>query len=391
MSTRSRSAAPGNREQLGRLVGDLVSQPLDRRRPLWDVCFIEGLEGGQTAVLTKVHHSIIDGQSGVDLATTLYDTMPDPPDLPAPPPFHPRPLPSSLEIAARNSLTALRLPLRTVRLGRQLVEEGIVALPSAFGAGAAARPFQAPRSPFNGQLSPHRSFAASTLALDVVKRVKNAAGVTVNDVVLAVCSGALRGHLDSLGALPDKPLIAQVPVSTRTEATRSRIGTQVGSMFVSLATDVEDPLERLQAVHRSSEAAKRLNGTLAAHRELGLTDAIPPGLFGFASKMWAMAHLDARTPPPYNAIVSNVAGPPVDLYMAGARIVSIHPMGPLLYGGGLNITVFSKGATIDVGLVTCRELVPDPWLIADRFVPALVELTRAVLPRKRHRRSEAAR
>lgn len=162
-------------------------------------------------------------------------------------------------------------------------------------------------------------------------------------------------------------------------------------MFVALATDVDDPAERLRAVRESSDAGKRLRGTLAEHRSLGLSDTIPPALFGVAARVWSSAHLDARTPPVYNVIISNVAGPPVDFYIAGARVEAMYPMGPLLYGGGLNITVFSNGGTIDVGIVTCRELVPDPWVIADRFRPALDALAGAVLPAPRTVRRKGSR
>ncbi len=382
---------PGDREELGRLVGDLISRRLDRDQPLWEVWFIEGLAGGRAAVLSTVHHSIIDGQSGVDVAAALYDLAPGVPDLPEPPRYEPAPPPSWIEVSARNGLHAASLPLQTVRFGRQLVEQGWAALPFTFGKHPPARPFQAPRTPFNGQLSPHRCFASAVLPLDRVKEIKNAAGVKVNDVVLAVCAGALRSFLEATGELPDKPLIAQVPVSTRTDSSRSGVGTQVGSMFVSLATDVEDPAERLRAVRESSDAGKQLRGTMAQHRSLGLSDTIPPALFGVAARVWSMAHLDARTPPIYNVIISNVAGPPVDFYIAGARVEAMHPMGPLLYGGGLNITVFSNGATIDVGIVTCRELIPDPWTIADRFGPALDELAGAVVPPPSRPRRKASR
>ena len=369
-----------------------MSRRLDRRQPLWEVWFIDGLADGRAAVLSTVHHSIIDGQSGAEVMAALYDLEPGPPDLPDPPRYSPDPVPSWFAISARNAWRAASLPLQAVRFGRQLVEQGLAALPFATGPEQSpAMPFQAPRTPFNGQLSPHRCFASVGLPIDLVKEVKNAAGVKVNDVVLAVCAGALRSYLDEIGELPIKPLIAQVPVSTRTDASRSNVGTQVGSMFVALATDVDDPAERLRAVRESSDAGKRLRGTLAEHRSLGLSDTIPPALFGVAARVWSSAHLDARTPPVYNVIISNVAGPPVDFYIAGARVEAMYPMGPLLYGGGLNITVFSNGGTIDVGIVTCRELVPDPWVIADRFRPALDALAGAVLPAPRTVRRKGSR
>jgi WS/DGAT/MGAT family acyltransferase len=312
------------------------------------------------------------------VAAALYDLTPDAVEVSEPPPFRPDSVPSAAEIVGRNALNALGLPLRAAQLGRDLLERGAASVPYALGKQRPAMPFQAPRTPFNGQLTPHRGFAAASLDIELVKDVKNAAGVKVNDVVLAVCGGALRAFLDDLGELPDKPLVAQVPVSTRTDVSRAEVGTKVGSMFVSLGTDIADPLARLKVVRKSATAAKRLRGALAEHQRLGLSDAIPPGLFTVAARTWSFAHLDDRSPPIYNVIISNVAGPPFDFYVAGARIEKMYPMGPLLYGGGLNITVFSNGGTLDVGLVTCSDLVPDPWPLADGFEPALEELAGAV-------------
>jgi diacylglycerol O-acyltransferase / wax synthase len=370
--------APGDRVTLATMVGRLISNKIDRSRPLWEMWFIEGLEHGRAAVLTKIHHSIIDGASGAEVATLLFDLSPDPDPDPEPPPYEPEPQPSWVDIVARNSLGVMATPLRLARYGRQLIEQGAEVVPVALGGTRPAMPFQAPDTPFNGQLTPHRGFASAVLALDTVKWIKSVADVKVNDVVLAVSAGALRSYLEDRGELPDKPLIAQIPVSSRTDASKHVVGTQVGSMFESLSTDVVDPLERLLAIRENSIAAKQLYAAMSSHRSLGISDAVPPSMFSAAARAWSLAHLDARTPPIYNVIVSNVAGPPIDFYMCGAKIEHMYPLGPLLYGGGLNITFFSNGATIDVGLMTCPELLPDPWALADRFAPALDDLLEAV-------------
>jgi diacylglycerol O-acyltransferase / wax synthase len=371
--------SPVDRTTLARIVGDLVSRKLDRRRALWEVWFIEGLEAGRVAILIKIHHAIIDGASAVDAAAALYDLTPTSVDTEAVPRFEPPRLPSPIEISARNAVNALNVPLQIARLGCDLVRQGLVAVPLALDDHPPALPFQAPRTPFNGQLTPRRAFASASFPLDVVRRIKDAAEVKFNDVVLAICAGALRTYLDRCGELPDRPLVAQVPVSTRTGATRDKIGTQVGSMFVSLATDMADPAERLRTIHDSSSAAKVLRTALAEHHRIGLTDALPPPVLTMASRAWGMAHLDARTLPIYNVIISNVAGPAIDLYVAGARIEAMYPMGPLLYGVGLNITVFTSAGTVDIGVMTCSDLVPDPWPLADSFGPAVDELCAAIL------------
>ena len=380
--------APGDRRSVARLVGDLISHKLDRSRPLWEMWFIEGLDDGRVAILTKVHHSIIDGTSGSDIATLLFDLTPTPEPNPAPPPYEAEPAPTTLQIMARNGVGMLQMPLRAMRFGRQIVEQGAASVPMAFTKKAPTLPFQAPATSFNGQLTHRRGFASAALPLADVQALKHAAGVKLNDIVLAICAGVLRSYLHDNDGLPDRPLVAQVPVSTRTAASRSVVGTQVASMFVSLATDIADPVTRLHAIRDSSTAAKKLHGTMAEHRSLGLSDALLPSAFSVAARAWSTAHLDRRTPPIFNVIISNVAGPPVDLYVAGARIEHMYALGPLLYGGGLNITVFSNGDTIDIGLMTCPDLVPDPWALADRFVPAFDELAAAVA--RHHRSAKAA-
>jgi diacylglycerol O-acyltransferase len=368
---------PGGPRQLGELVGDLASYKLDRNRPLWEFWLIEGLEGGQVAVLAKVHHAIIDGVSGADLATVLLDLEPDPPDPPTPIRPHGERIPTPPELLARATVTNMVMRWRAAGFGAQLVRQGRTFLRFRSRPDAPPAPFQAPRTSFNGRISPNRRFAYTTLPLDTMKAVKNAFGVKLNDVVLAVCAGALRRYLEGRDELPEQPLIAQVPVSTRTEETKDQVGVQVAAMFASLETQVEDPAERLLAIHRGTKSAKEMREAMAAEKIMNLTDTMSPALVGLAARMYTGARLEDRTPPVFNLIISNVPGPPFDLYMAGARITGIYPMGPLLYGSGLNITVMSNATGVDFGVLTCREVVPDPWIISDALAEALDELVAA--------------
>jgi diacylglycerol O-acyltransferase len=370
--------APGGSRQLGELVGDLAAYKLDRSRPLWEFWLIEGLEDGRVAVLAKVHHAIIDGVSGADLATVLLDLEPDPPQPPTPLPVgRGERIPNSVELLARGALSNLVMPWRTARFGAQLIRQGRTMLRFMGRATPPAQPFQAPRTSFNARLTPHRRFAYTTLSLATVKAVKNAFDVKLNDVVLAVCAGALRRYLQDRDELPAQPLIAQVPVSTRTEETKRDVGMQVAAMFAPLATQVEDPVERLRAIHEGTQGAKEMQQALAAEKIMNLTDTMSPGLVGLAARMYTGARLEDRTPPVFNLIISNVPGPPFDLYMAGARITGIYPMGPLLYGSGLNITVMSNATGVDFGILTCRETVPEPWSIVEGIERALDELAAA--------------
>ncbi|NNE73583.1 MAG: wax ester/triacylglycerol synthase family O-acyltransferase [Acidimicrobiales bacterium] len=369
---------PGDDRALGELVGRLVSIKLDRTRPLWEMWFIEGLADGRCGLLAKIHHSIIDGQSGMELATLLYDSEADPEPDPEPPPYEPEPQPAMAERLVVGAANATLWPLRASRLTRQIVRQGATMGRHLLGSSVAAQPFQAPRTPLNGRLTSERSFADAEVSLAEVKRVKDAFGVKVNDGVLALSASALRSYLLEHDALPSTPLVAQVPVSLRNNGGDARaVGTQVAAMFCSLATNVGRADNRLKVIHRSTDSGKEMRRQLTDAHEESLTDALPPALLAIAARAWSLAGLDDRSPPVFNLIISNVAGPPFDLYMAGARIDAMYPMGPLLAGSGLNITVVSTADSLDFGLQACPALVPDVWDIADRIGPALDELSEA--------------
>ena len=368
---------PGGPEELGVLIGELVSYKLDRKLPLWEMWVIEGLADGRVAVLAKIHHSIIDGVSGSELATVLFDMEPDPPDPDEPPPELERePVPHALELVARSFGRVALAPVRYVRFTEQTIRQGLRFIGFLRRPSTPPIPFQAPRTSFNAELTPHRRFAYSSVPLDDVRKIKDAFGVKVNDVVLALCGSTLRRYLDKGDELPASPLIAQVPVSLRA-ADDDSVGTKVGAMFASLATDLDDPVERLMAIHESTQGAKEMQHALAADKIMGLTELTAPGLINLAARMYTAAGLGQLTRPIMNLIISNVPGPPFPLYTAGAQLEAIYPMGPLLYGTGLNITVFSYTGSIDFGFMVCRELVPDPWSLAEGIGLALDELLEA--------------
>jgi diacylglycerol O-acyltransferase / wax synthase len=370
--------SPGGPEQLGNLIGDLVSLKLDRSKPLWEFWVIEGLEDGRIAILAKVHHSIIDGVSGSELAAVLFDLEPNPPEIPAPERERViEPLPDPADLFFHGVGDVMLVPWRIARLVGQSVRQGLTFLGFQRQRNAPAAPFQAPRTSFNAELTAGRGFAYTSVALDDVKAVRWAFDVKVNDVVLALCAGALRRYLEARDELPAMPLIAQVPVSLRTDGDKDEVGTKVGAMFASLATNVVDPAMRLLAIHESTRGAKEMQRALAADKIMGLTEAAPPGLISLAARMYTAAQLDRRTPPIMNLIISNVPGPPFPLYCAGAEIEALYPMGPLLYGTGVNITVFSYRDRVDFGFMVCRDLVPEPWFMVEGIELALQELQKA--------------
>jgi WS/DGAT/MGAT family acyltransferase len=377
-------SAPGGPVQLGELIGDLVGYKLNRSIPLWEMWVIEGLADGRVAVLAKVHHSIVDGISGTELAQIMFDFEPEPADPPPPEDVASRVLeavPHPVELVARGVGRMMLSPYRVVRFADQTVRQAFSFVGFQRRPNPPSGPFQAPRTSFNAELSPYRRFAFTNVALDDVREIKDAFGVKLNDVVLALCAGTLRRYLEAGEELPDAPLIAQVPVSLRAEGDNNSVGTQVGAMFASLATHEDDPVARLHQIHESTQSAKEMQHALAADKIMGLTELAAPGLINLAARMYTLAGLDSLTPPIMNLIVSNVPGPPFPLYCAGARIEALYPMGPLLYGTGVNITVLSYTGTIDFGFMVCRELVPEPWRLAEGIELALDELLTAARER----------
>jgi len=376
--------APGGDEQLGNLVGDLVGRKIDRRRPLWEMWLVEGLTGGRKAVVAKIHHAIVDGITGSEIATLLMDLEADPPP---PATTGPAPVaenidvagadPTPAELVVRGLTYAALTPVRTGQFLVQTVRQAAQFVPLRRRPRPAPVPFQAPRVSFNAELTPRRRFAFTSVPLADVRRLKDRAGVKVNDVVLALCAGALRRYLLNRRELPDVPLVAQVPVSMRS-AGDSEVGTKVAAMFTSLATDVADPAERLAAIAEGTRSAKEMQQALAAEKIMGISETAPPALIDLAARMYTLAGLDRGLPPLMNTIISNVPGPPFPIWCAGSPVEALYPMGPLLYGCGLNITVFSYRQQVDVGFLVCPDLVPHPWRLAEGVDDALAELLAAL-------------
>ncbi len=367
--------APGNDKQLTDQVARLHARALDRQRPLWEAYLITGLSGGRTAVYTKVHHAAIDGVSGNDILAAVLDLTPEGREIEPPPPWAGDRVPGAVPLLARSVLSFAGHPRRALRLGTDLarslprlanspgrptvpVLERF--LPPRRGASAVLSEagLRAPRTPFNRPVSPHRRWAFCTVSMVDIKTVKNAAGCTVNDVVMALSAGALRRWLAEHEALPDTPLIAAVPVSVRSEAEKGKGGNRVSTMTAPLGTHLADPLERLRHAHVAMGAAKDQHGALPADLLSDVTQFAMPALAGQAARMAARLRL-VEWLNPFNLIVSNVPGPNVPLYYGGARLLAYYPLSAVADGQGLNITVMSYENGMHFGLVACRELVPD--------------------------------
>ena len=380
---------PGSDAQLAEQVARLHARPLDRSRPLWEIYLITGLRKRRAAVYTKIHHSAIDGVSGAELLTVLLDLSPEGRELPASLPFEPAPQPGPVSLAV---LAAARLawrPVQTVRVTNEMIRlmpalapvlsgfvGEILGLNRGDGGVISTRLGSAPATPFNRPVTQHRRVAFRSLDLGQVKTVKNAFGVSVNDVVLAMCSGALRRWLASHAALTEHPLIAMIPVSIRDPASQGALGNKVSAMLAMLPTNVDDPGERLQVVHAATTQAKAQQASIPQGLVDQVSDFAPPALTARAARVVFATGLLNRVPP-FNLTISNVPGPNVPVYLCGARLLAHYPLSVITDGQGLNITVIGYLGQLHFGLTACRELVPDVDVMAGYLEDELAALLEA--------------
>ena len=242
------------------------------------------------------------------------------------------------------------------------------------GSRSAAHPLNAPRTSLNAPLTPNRSVAFGSAPLEQLREVRHRFDVTINDVMLAACTAGLRRYLDIHGGLPDRPLVCSVPVSTH-DASDSDSANQVAAMFVHLPVHLDDPLEQLRAIHQGGEDAKEVQHSVGPDIIGDMIEMIPGSLFQMATDLYSSAQLADRMAPVHNLIVSNVMGPPMQLYFAGARVSAIYPLGPLMEGSGLNISVVSNNGEMNIGLIACPELVTDVEDLLDGILAGLDSLS----------------
>ena len=374
--------SPGGPRETAEVAGQLLSYQLDRRRPLWELWYLEGLANGRVGMVMKYHHCLLDGVAGASLATVLMDLEPEPdpasiPPLPSPEEASAGPTPSELELFGRGLVPDLGVPVRTARyLGTTAARLGTMANFLRRDERSRTALMRAPKTPFNAAVGPNRALAFASVSLEDVRKVKEHHGVKVNDVVLALAAGTLRRYLEGLGELPDEPLISGVPVSTRADGDTA-MDNKVATIFVSLATDVADPVARLQAINESSMSAKEMGEAVRARQIQSIGEVASPLILSTAIRAVYNAQLIARSPMRINTLVSNIPGPPIPLYTCGARVTGIYSSSVILEGMGVNITVLSYIDRIDFGVHVDPDLVPDPWEIADGIPDALAELLEA--------------
>ncbi len=383
---RTQLPEPGGMEELRALVEWELAQPLDRSRPLWHLLLVEGLEQvrgvppGSLALISRIHHAAIDGVSGSEMMAALFDASPKPRELAPAAPRETEEIPSKLELLARagkNLLPGARelggvvgdALKGVIRSGATWVFERVELPPLPFGA---------PNTPFNGKVSKRRIWDCVHLPMDRLKAVRKATSATLNDVVLTVCAGALREYLLGRGDLPEQPMVAMVPISVRAEDEKGAMGNQVSAMLVSLATDCGEPKERLDRVMRSAYDSKVYNRAVGARTLTDTSKIVPFSVAGLATRLYTRAALAEKHRPIFNLVITNVPGPDIPLYVAGARLLAHAGMAPIFDGMGLMLPVFSYNGRISIGVVSCPEMLPDPFQFTALFEPSLAALEKAL-------------
>jgi len=364
--------APGDDRQLGIVTGEVAAQPLARQRPLWEAWFIEGLSGGHNAVIASLHHCAIDGVAGIGALAAFFDLERDPVKVEAPS-WQPEPEPSVEELGRAALTGAGAWSTEAGRGVAHLVGAARDAVRRAQRDARGPLPFSGPRLSMNGALTSRRVAAFARVSLADVKRVCRPFGLTVNDVVLAVTTGLLRRYLDDRGELPERPLVAAVPTSERALGDESTANS-FSAMFCGLPVELADPTERLLAVQRSAATAKKLHQQAGGGLFAILAGMAPPGLVWPLMRAASLTRVADQVPPLANLFVSNVRGPDFPLYVAGSQLEHLYPLGPLLEGVGLNLTVASYRDEVAFGFLACPDLVPDVADLAEAVPAALAEL-----------------
>ena len=366
---------PGDLRALGKLAGDVASERLRRDRPMWEMWLVTGLEHGRTAIVCKVHHALLDGTSGLGSLAAFFDLEPHGQPVPvAPVPRRP-PL-SGVQLVAESLDAGARwrreFSQASSRIG-DLVRFVTRHTDDPDRNPDLALPFSTPRLTMNGALTSRRCVEFTSIELSRLKPIRRALDITLNDLLVAICAGALRSYLIHKDELPDRPLVAAIPVSER-ELGEAPEGNRFSSMFYNLPVQIEDPMERVRATVRSAVTGRDAYQQVGRHSLQALASLAPPRTLGPAMRLVSSLRLGDVAPPFTNLMISNVRGTDFPLWVAGGKVLDMLPMGPLLEGSGLNITVASYMDSVGFGFQVCPDLVPDYELLVDGVHEALIEI-----------------
>lgn len=357
---------PGAWKQLRDVASQIFSEPLDQNRPLWSMVFVEGLDSipqvpkGSIAIISKIHHVAIDGVGGAGLLSLFLDFTPEKREIPEPKPYHPKPLPNDVSLIVNSTLSFAKDPLKFPKMVSNTLKATLKAgfltrmqmseLPTA--------PFTAPATPLNGLISARRKWNSAILSLERVQNLKNIMGTTLNDVLLGICSGALRRYLLEKGKLPEKSLVAMVPISTRDKESQET-NNQITAMLVQIATNIADPIERLEVIHENNNRGKTYQGAIGAKTLSSMADAIPFGIANQAARLYSRFKISEFHKPVFNVAITNVPGPRMPLYINGHKMITVMGSAPIIDGMGLIITILSYDGHITISPVSDANSMPD--------------------------------
>ncbi len=372
-------ASPGGPREIAEAIAPIMGKQLDRRLPLWELWYLDGVGNGRVGLLMKFHHCLLDGSAGGVLASLLLDftAAPDAIEIPAMPP--PEAAPSDVRLLVDALLPSATAPLRAVRYGMRWAKRGVGLarkLTSGLQAPDMGAMLRAPKTSFNAPIGPRRTMAFSSVAIADVKALRRHYDVKLNDVAVALCAGAIRRYLVDRDELPARSLTVGIPVSVRASGDTS-LDNQLSYLAVPLATNIADPEERLLAIAGHTRTAKGVHEVLRSNPVGSLADTAPPFVVSALLRAAYEAHVLGHVPGMMNTIVSNVPGPPMTMYMAGAPVTGIFSASVLLDQMGLNITLYTFGERVDFGLHVDPDLIEDPWAIAAAIPAALGELMAA--------------
>ncbi|GAA3967962.1 wax ester/triacylglycerol synthase family O-acyltransferase [Gordonia caeni] len=374
--------SPGRLQEVAQMCAHLVGQELDRKKPLWDLWVLEGMEEGRLALLMRMHHASVDGATVADILGQLATADPEPPELDPEAVATTAGSAPRAEIAIGGALNYfIQRPIAAMKLIPKTLPVPVEWIKRVRSGDGMPAPFEAPRTRFNAPLTPRRSLALTQLPLDDIKRIKDHYGVKINDVVLAVTGGALRTYLADRGELPDDPLVGLVPVSVRGAEEKDLVVTgtnKVTGMFTRLPTTVADPVERIRVARIFANQAKAHHEGVDPNMLRAFAEFAPGNTLGALMRLYADRRLSVLHPPVFNTVISNVAGPPFDMYFLGAKVEAVYPLAPIFHGLGLNITVFSVAGKLNVGFLTCADLTPDIWDLCEAFERQVGELLAVV-------------
>lgn len=380
-------ARPGGWKELRYLASQHFSEPLDRSRPLWEFIFVDGLDKvsqvpkGSVALISKVHHAGFDGKSGADLMSMLYDVSPTPRPIKPAKPHTIEPMPSTLNLAVN---TLLNLAAKPGKIPGLLWETGKATLKAGYlakvhGITMPTIPFSAPKTCFNDVVEQERKWNSALLDLARVKALRHIVqGATLNDVILTICAGALRRYLLEKDELPSQPLVAMVPVSTRTSEEKHAMGNQVSAMYIQLATDIQDPIKRLEKIHVNTLVGKLYQDAIDAKSLIEFAELIPFGLAGVAARFYTRAALAKHHKPFFNLVITNVPGPKVPLYLGGHKLLANMGTAPIFDGMGLMLPVLSYNGTVSISPTSSANLMPDLDVFTKYLLESANELEAAV-------------